>query len=154
MAERKGRVPEVSLENDVARRIMEMNTPMAATAEKLWRYQPLCFKPRLKWDKICPHRSIVQELFIASGGFLLRQKCFDSQIDAFMTGHKMEHTWQQAVSAAYSLRVMMSGLRDCKVGGRRPPNKYQQLQCILDLINVSAPEVEGEEPGGDAVVVE
>jgi len=130
----RDRVVEGDLRGEDARRILQANTTICMTAECLFMYEPLNFRRRTRWDGIMPHRTVLLELFRASGGYLLHQSSLERQVGQFLATVKMAYTDKEAAVIAYRLRVMMSHLRDSKMAGRKPPERYDQLRAILDAI--------------------
>ena len=144
----RGRVAEVDIADEDAQRILETNTSLSQTAQSLFSYEPLSFKKRTRWSAIAPHRSVLLDMYTASGGYLIHQSSLERQVQHFLVCAKLQHSKVDAATISYRLRVMMSHLRDTKQSNRRVPARYDHLRVVLDCIRTDAPQKESVDHGG------
>ena len=81
---RGGRVTEVDLCGDVGAQVLADNIVTAPSAALLVPCSRADLRKRGAWAELFKYRTLVKELFVVSGGFLLHQVSFAVQVRAFL----------------------------------------------------------------------
>ena len=150
LASMVGRVREVDLAASDVSRVLE-DCALSAEPDDIAPYDQLVMKRRGPWMQLHRNRAILTELFECSNGFLVHQVSLAAQVKAFLDaklcGRKAVHNAEHAEKVAYRLRVQMSHVRDHKIHGRRPPQRYAVLGSLLAACRVEKPssDVRGDD---------
>ena len=110
---------------------------------------PHCdFRRRILWPDAHRNRTLLQALFKATKGHLLRQTCLHAAVCEFARSEtvKSDDVQKESEAVAYRIRVQMSALRDAKANDRSPPARYVALQALLDEIVVAPPKPSSSPP--------
>ena len=67
---------------------------------------------RGEWAQLYPHRGLLLDLFMASGGQLIHQISLQRQLGAFLSWHEVPHSSEALENLTMRIRVMMSHVRD------------------------------------------
>ena len=86
---RNGRVASVDLSDADACRLVEGNVHLGQSADDIFPYDKLTIKSRGDWSQLYRNRMFLNDAFVATAGFLLRQNKFAAQLKSFLTAHKL-----------------------------------------------------------------
>ena len=124
------------LEQCVAQDLLRDHVQLAtASPQTLWVYGRVMHSSA-DWASIWPWRHFLSELLDVSEGKLLRQKCWEMQVQAFLELHVPgRFSAQQVVVAAYAVRKMLSHLWWAKKHGKSPTGRWERLQVLVSKVS-------------------
>ena len=135
----KGRITCVDLDDGLAASLLSDSLPMAAHCSNLVLYTELNFRRRGKWSELYKNRSFLADVFMATGGYLVRQSSLQRQMTAYVRKNNIQGEAMDIESLVYRIRAMMSHLRDAKAKAHKIPRRFECLASVLNNVRIEAP---------------
>ena len=135
--------------------VLKAHVPLEVSPKSLWEYKckPGSKKPGLQWRYVMKMRPLLSDLLDASGGRVLRQVRFHAQLRSFLLSKGLVWATADSEAPCYRVRMVMSGLLNFKTQSvrsrKRLPEKFGELQTLLDKMRASDDEGEGLERGDE-----
>ena len=135
------RAERTNLDNEVAQQLLEKHVPVAfASPDKLFRYErKMASTP--DWASMFVWRAFLSDLVAALAGLLIRQRCFEAQLKAYIRKNDLKFSDPEISRCAYRVRKMISHLWWGKRSNKYPPpGRYAVLSLIVQSMSCTSRE--------------
>ena len=140
----KGRVLCVRLQPGQLTKILEvyildLSPPIL---DRSAAYTQLVFRKRPIWSELFYNRSLADDMFAETGGYMIAQKYIEKEISIVLGKRKVEITpsLSEAIeNLGYRVRAIMSHCRNAKLHGWKPPKRFGILKSTIALACLDAP---------------
>ena len=132
-ARRRSRCKCSDLADEVARELLAAHL-LVADAKAPFPYSKTDMKHAPHWAGIWKHRLFLSDLLDGTGGRMLRQKKWHSQLASYVAHAELKISSDDVMQGSYNVRVMLSHLRNAKIKKLSPPKQYVQLSALIDEI--------------------
>ena len=109
-------------------------------AKQWFPYSQMDARKRPVWAELWRQRGAAADFFVASNGFLLKQKEMERTVLISMAELKIpEDQHAEAEGVAMRIRAIMAHLRNAKVHSHSIPSRFQQLHAVLQMVSLENP---------------
>ena len=152
VAVRMPRTQGTYIDDNTFLRLLSQHVPLASCRPRtLWAVEKISKNGTTSnWEAMNKQYYLLSDLLDHTDGHPLKQKRFHNAFREFLQQNGINWALVDSERSTYHLRVQMRTLQACKRYGRKPPQKFQRLQALVEKCALTAETSVDEDIDHDA----